>query len=363
LEDMVLNRQFGGVYAGRRVLVTGHTGFKGSWLCLWLYQLGAEVTGLALDPATDPAHWSELRLARIKDMRLNLHDRKGIASALEQIQPEIVFHLAAQPLVRRSYSDPLGTFQTNVLGLVHLFEAIRKVPTVKAVVNATTDKVYLEQDTDNGYDESHPLGGHDPYSTSKACAELISDCYRKSFFAANHVRIATARAGNVIGGGDWSEDRLIPDLIRATRAGIALRLRNPDAIRPWQHVLEPLSGYLQLGQHLLQDKAAEGAWNFGPYAESTVSVRTVISKMSQLWPDLRSEVAPEPHLHEAKILQLDCRKAEHQLSWHPIWNIEQALQRTTRWYRDYYEHNRISSQTDLEDYAMKANAEKLAWAS
>lgn len=360
---MVLSRQFSGVYAGRRVLVTGHTGFKGSWLCLWLCQLGAEVTGLALDPDTDPSHWSKLGLSRVTDIRLDLWDSEGVANAVDRVQPEIIFHLAAQPLVRRSYNEPLRTFQTNVLGLVHLFEAIRRVPTVKAVINATTDKVYLEQATPAGYNEDHPLGGHDPYSTSKACAELVSDCYRKSFFAAKQVRIATARAGNVIGGGDWSEDRLIPDLIRATRAGVVLRLRNADAIRPWQHVLEPLSGYLQLGQHLLQNEPAEGAWNFGPYAESTVSVKTVVSRMNQLWPGLQPEDVPDSNLHEAKVLQLDCHKARQHLSWHPVWTIEETLQRTVRWYRDYYEHGLVSSQLDLEDYAAKALAEKLKWAS
>jgi len=217
VEGLALKDLFGSSYAGRQVLVTGHTGFKGSWLCLWLTALGARVTGLALAPDTDPAHWSLLGLSHVRDLRVDLRDGNAVRQALEQVQPEIIFHLAAQSLVRRSYREPLTTFDTNVLGLVHLLEAVRGVPSVQALINVTTDKVYLEQPVDSGYREDHPLGGHDPYSTSKACAELVTEGYRKSFFHEHGPKVATARAGNVIGGGDWSEDRLVPDLVRVHR--------------------------------------------------------------------------------------------------------------------------------------------------
>ena len=363
MEGLALNNLFGGVYAGRRVLVTGHTGFKGSWLCLWLSALGARVTGLALAPDTDPAHWSLLGLNSVCDLRVDLRDGQAVRRALDQVQPEIIFHLAAQPLVRRSYREPLATFDTNVIGLVHLLEAVRTVSSVRALVNVTTDKVYLEQPVDTGYREGHPLGGHDPYSTSKACAELVTECYRKSFFTDSGPRVATARAGNVIGGGDWSEDRLVPDLVRAASTGETLKIRNPDAIRPWQHVLEPLSGYLRLGQGLLAGDTIEGPWNFGPAADATLPVQALVTQMQAEWPGLRAEYHPGPHPHEAKTLRLDCSKAVEVLAWQAVWNAGETLRYTIEWYRAYYERGQIRSGGDLQDYVAAARAAGLDWAA
>lgn len=355
-----MNNLFGGVYSGRNVLVTGHTGFKGSWLCLWLTALGAQVTGIALEPDTDPSHWTLLGLNDMQDLRVDLRDADATRQKLEKIRPEIVFHLAAQPLVRRSYREPLSTFDTNVMGLLHLMEAIRTAGSVRALVSVATDKVYQEQDT-AGYREYDPLGGHDPYSTSKACAELVTECYRKSFFNGGDTRVASARAGNVIGGGDWSEDRLLPDMVRARITGNILRIRNPHAIRPWQHVLEPLSGYLRLGQQLLSGKAVEGPWNFGPAADATLSVQELISRSTKYWPDLHTAYQAGPHPHEAAILRLDCAKAEQHLGWKPVWNMDDALRHTTEWYSAYYGQSQLRSNEDLRAYIDAACAAGLEW--
>lgn len=352
---------FANAYEGRKVLVTGHTGFKGSWLCLWLTELGAQVTGFALPPDTTPSHWSLLNLNAVDDIRGDLRQEQQIEAVLASVQPDVVFHLAAQPLVRRSYREPVLTFDTNVTGLVHLLEATRKTESVRAFVNATTDKVYLEQSTDTGYREDHSLGGHDPYSTSKACAELITECYRKSFFQVSATRVATARAGNVIGGGDWSEDRLVPDLIRAVTQGSTLQIRNPNSVRPWQHVLEPLSGYLQLGQQLLAGNAVEGPWNFGPSAGATLSVRTLISEIGGDWPELQSEFLVGPHPHEAATLQLDCSKAERLLNWRPVWSADSTFHHTSRWYREFYDQGTLLSRLDLREYVDEARSLGLSW--
>lgn len=358
-----MNDLFGGSYRGRNVLVTGHTGFKGSWLSLWLSMLGANVTGLALAPETDPAHWNLLELAAVRDLRVDLRDATAVGRALEQAQPEIVFHLAAQPLVRRSYREPITTFDTNVIGLVNLLEAVRATPSVRALVNATTDKVYQESSTGAGYRESDPLGGHDPYSTSKACAELVTECYRKSFFGETGARVATARAGNVIGGGDWSQDRLVPDLVRAVTSDATLQVRHPHAIRPWQHVLEPLSGYLRLGQLLLAGEAADGAWNFGPSAEANMPVQALVSLIQAQWPTLRSEPQPGPHPHEAKTLQLDSSRALQHLEWRPVWDADTTLRSTITWYREYHERGLVRSHDDLGAYVDDARAAGLPWAA
>lgn len=355
---------FGNMYAGRRVLITGHTGFKGSWLALWLRELSAQVAGLALAPDTSPSHWSVLNLGDVADHRVDLRDAQAVCKVLYDYRPEIVFHLAAQPLVRRSYRDPVTTFASNVMGLVNLFEAVRACPSVRVLVNATTDKVYANHVGAAGYRETDPLGGHDPYSSSKACAELVSDCYRKSFFNTpdSTVRIATARAGNVIGGGDWAEDRLVPDLVRAAISGQALKVRNPDAVRPWQHVLEPLSGYLRLGQCLWCDASFVGAWNFGPGAASEISVRSLTRQLSSHWRALHIEADDAPHPHEAATLQLDVSKAAAQLAWQPIWNIETTLARTAAWYRDFHESGQVSSTGDLIAYVADAGKLGLEWA-
>ena len=356
---------FCNIYRGRRVLVTGHTGFKGSWLVLWLRNLGAEVTGLALDPDTQPSHWSRLGLHEVADHRLDLRDAAAVRTIFDDHQPEIVFHLAAQPLVRRSYRDPTGTFASNVTGLVNLLEAVRGCPSMRVLVNATTDKVYAEHATAEGYRETDPLGGHDPYSSSKACAELVTDCYRKCFFSTpeSTARVATARAGNVIGGGDWAEDRLVPDLIRAASSGQALKVRHPGAIRPWQHVLEPLSGYLRLGQQLWSSADFADAWNFGPGAAGEVSVQQLTARLGMHWPALRIEHEHAAQLHEAAILRLNCDKARQQLAWHPVWSIDTALERTAHWYRGFEESGRLGSVDDLAAYIDDARRLGLEWAA
>ena len=353
---------FGGAYAGRRVLVTGHTGFKGSWLCLWLTRLGAEVTGLALAPDTTPAHWPALKLDAVRDLRVDLRDRAAVQRSVTEARPEVVFHLAAQPLVRRSYREPLLTFESNVLGLVHLLESVRATPGVQALVNVTTDKVYREHPTQSGYREDDPLGGHDPYSTSKACSELVTECYRKSFFVETGTRMASARAGNVIGGGDWSEDRLVPDFVRAAAAGKPLEIRKPEAVRPWQHVLEPLSGYLRLGQALLAGAAAEGAWNFGPAVDATLSVRALVAQMQSLWPVHTREQGEGREPHEAAILLLDSGKATRELGWRPVWGADETVQRTLRWYHAFHGEARALSEADMDAYISAAASAGLSWA-
>jgi CDP-glucose 4,6-dehydratase len=368
VEDLDLTSAFGGAYVGRRVLVTGHTGFKGSWLCLWLRSMGAEVAGYALDPDTNPSHWQALGLRIALDTRADLRDREALAATLGDFQPELVLHLAAQPLVRRSYQDPANTFATNVGGLVNLFETVRGCPSVRAMVNITTDKVYEPPSPPCGYREVDPLGGHDPYSASKACAEIISASYRRCFFrptggSRDPLRLATARAGNVVGGGDWAEDRLVPDLVRAIQAGQPLRLRNPTATRPWQHVLEPLSGYLELGRRLLAGEDVDQAWNFGPATRDCLSVREVVDALARHWPEIDVDSAPPPHPHEAGQLVLDSSAARERLGWMPVWDATAALARTATWYRDFLVDGQPNSTRDLAQYVADARTAGLPWAS
>ena len=367
---------FGGVYAGRRVLVTGHTGFKGSWLALWLHAMGAEVCGLALPPEAGPNHGRLLQVP-LDAALIDLRDATAVRVALRHFAPEIVFHLAAQPLVRRSYREPAATFDTNVMGLVNLLEAVRATPSVRVVVNATSDKCYANPDIAQGlqghikaggFVEADALGGHDPYSASKACAEIVSASYRASFLAAGDgrghpVALATARAGNVVGGGDWSEDRLIPDLVRAAVSGQRSAIRYPQATRPWQHVLEPLAGYLLLGQHLLTDpQTGAEAWNFGPDAACQWPVAQVVAAFTEHWPAVRSELDVSTPLHEAAQLQLDCGKARARLGWIPLWNAATTFKRTALWYRHQHEQGGLRSREDLLHYVADARIAGLAWA-
>lgn len=366
MEGMDLNRLFGGVYDGKRVLVTGHTGFKGSWLALWLCAMGARVSGLALDPDTAPSHWNLLALSDVADHRVDLRDRAGVRAVFEHVQPQIVFHLAAQPLVRRSYREPVATFDVNVMGLLNVLEAVRDFASVRVLVNATTDKVYEERVSENGYRESDCLGGHDPYSSSKACAEILSACYRKSFFHGDDgrdfaPRLATARAGNVIGGGDWAEDRLVPDLVKAAESTEPLVLRNPAAVRPWQHVLEPLSGYLRLAQMLWDNPQFVGAWNFGPGIAGEISVASLAAQLGTHWPALHIERDGGTHPHEAGILRLNCDKATQQLAWRPVWNIDTALAKTADWYRRFHESTQVDSRSNLVAYVDDARHLGLSW--
>ena len=356
-------KQFGDLYRGKRVLLTGHTGFKGSWLALWLHELGAEVTGVSLPPEARPNHWDLLQLP-VDDCRLDIRDSSALQQVFAEKQPEIVFHLAAQPLVRRSYRDPLETWSTNVMGTANVLEACRQQTTVRAIVAITTDKCYENREWPWGYRENDRLGGHDPYSASKAGAELVAASYRKAFFNAGTAPLlATARAGNVIGGGDWSEDRLIPDLIRALEKGQSLEIRSPQATRPWQHVLESLSGYLLLGQRLFAGELSyEEAWNFGPEPEGNRTVSEVLGKLNQHWRGLHWHVTEKPQPHEANLLYLDSAKARSQLHWQPVWSIDTTLAKTTDWYRAWLEGGAIISRQQMADYVTAAGQAHVEWA-
>ncbi len=359
---------FGNIFKGRSALVTGHTGFKGSWLKLWLERLGADVSGFSLAPSTSPNHHDLLNLkspSTIGDIR----DLDRLSEHFAQHSPEVVFHLAAQASVLYSYQKPIDTFSTNVIGTANVLEACLKAPRVKAVVIVTTDKCYENKEWLWGYRENDPLGGHDPYSASKACAELVAASYAKSFGARadrgslGPLLIATARGGNVVGGGDWTADRIIPDVMRAATKGDPVRIRNPHNTRPWQHVLELLSGYLLLGQRLLEGRAdlAE-AWNFGPNPESNLTVAALLEKMQEMWPAIRPEIAPrvgDPH--EAKLLMLDSTKARRLLGWEPVWGIVPTLERTTDWYRAYSETGKMLTAQQIDDYSAQATRQSAIW--
>ena len=355
---------FGDTYRDRRVLVTGNTGFKGSWLSLWLQQMGAEVSGVSLAPITTPHHWGLLNLG-IKQHTVDIRERAALGAAVAAAEPEIVFHLAAQPLVRRSYADPCETWSTNVMGTVNLLDACRQLPRLKAVVVVTTDKCYDNREWAWGYRENDALGGHDPYSASKAGAELVTASYRRAFFQAGHgALIASARAGNVIGGGDWSDDRLIPDLVRALAHGRPLEIRSPAATRPWQHVLESLSGYLLLGERLLAgDQAFAGPYNFGPEPDGNRSVQDVLQLLRGHWPELAWKLAQAAQPHEARLLYLDSAKARAELAWKPVWGLERALGATAQWYRAYYADGGVTSAAQLARYIEDARVAGTDWAT
>lgn len=327
-------------WRGKRVFLTGHTGFKGSWLALWLQRLGAEVTGFAL-PAGSPSLFAAAGVADgMHSIEGDIRNPDALRAALQAAQPQIVIHMAAQALVRYSYANPVETYATNVLGLVHLFEAVRATPGVKAVVNVTSDKCYENREWVWGYRENEPMGGYDPYSNSKGCAELVTSAYRSSFFnagayASHGVALGSGRAGNVIGGGDWAQDRLIPDIMRAIAAGEPVRIRSPHAIRPWQHVLEPLSGYLVLAERLYTDGPAfaEG-FNFGPQDSDAQPVQWIVERLCAAWGAGASwELDGAPQPHEATYLKLDCSKAHARLGWRPRWPLAEALARIVDWHR------------------------------
>lgn len=355
-------KSFAGVYAGRRVLITGHTGFKGSWLALWLHELGAELTGIALDPNSTPNHWDLLGLPA-RDLRVDIRDPVRLADAVAEAKPEIVFHLAAQPLVRRSYRAPLETWTTNVIGTANLLDACRCIGGPRAIVAITTDKVYQNNEWPWGYREIDTLGGQDPYSASKAATELVIDSYRKSFFNGdNGPLIASARAGNVIGGGDWSEDRLIPDIVRATARSESVEIRSPHATRPWQHVLECLAGYLMLGQHLLgQEASFAEAWNFGPDSRDNRTVSEVLESIGRHWPEFSWHSSEDKHPHEAGLLSLDTAKASRRLKWAPVWSLDESISKTAEWYRAYCVGNGPVSKAQLQAYVHAAEEQKVVW--
>jgi CDP-glucose 4,6-dehydratase len=356
-----MNAQFGDIYCGRTVLVTGHTGFKGSWLSHWLVRLGAKVVGYSLDPA-------QRQLPEMASILGDIRDRDRLAEVFAEHAPEVVFHLAAQPLVRLSYQQPVETLSTNVLGTALVLEACRAAR-VRAIVNITSDKCYKNNNWSWGYREIDSLGGSDPYSASKGCAELVSSAWRDSFFnladygRTHHTLLATARSGNVVGGGDWAADRIIPDIARAAGQGREVVLRNPYATRPWQHVLDPLAGYLLLGQWLLEGRteAAQG-WNFGPAEFASVSVEQVTRMAAAAWDAVRYRVERDSDSpREAGRLQLDCSKALNELGWRPVWDVSTAIAKTIAWYRGHFCEGVDIASEQLDEYIHRAGELGLCW--
>jgi CDP-glucose 4,6-dehydratase len=339
----------------KRVFLTGHTGFKGSWLALWLQAMGAKVTGYALSPPTEPNLFTVAKVEQglTQHFIADIRDAESLSHAMQAAQPDIVLHLAAQALVRYSYQQPVETYAVNVMGTVNLLEAVRATPSVKAVVNVTTDKCYENREWLWGYRENEALGGFDPYSSSKACAELVTAAYRQSFLQNSGVALASARAGNVIGGGDWASDRLIPDFLRAIDANAPLIIRSPEATRPWQHVLEPLSGYLQLAERLFTDGVAFAeAWNFGPLDEDARSVRWIVEQLAALRPEVNWHCESTAQAHEAHYLKLDSSKAFQRLQWQPRWRLATALQKTLFWHEAWQNGQDMQTITmaQIQDY-------------
>jgi len=357
----VIDRAF---WNKKRIFLTGHTGFKGSWLTLWLREMGAEICGYSLNPPTNPSLFELARVNEsITDIRADINHFDELKTAVQKFKPEIVLHLAAQPLVRYSYSNPLETYQTNVMGTAHVLEAVRQTPDVRACLIVTTDKCYENKEWTWGYRENDPMGGYDPYSSSKGCAELVTAAYRRSYFSPSKfkehgVALASARAGNVIGGGDWALDRLVPDIIQSYSKKQVVNIRSPHAIRPWQHVLEPLSGYLTLAQKLYQEGAqfAE-AFNFGPSDKDCQSVEMIVEKLTSLWgTGARWQRDPNTQPHEASFLKLDSSKAHQSLNWWPHWKLDEALQQTVQWYKAVLEDSKQAKEITLRqirEYAEK----------
>ena len=360
---------FSNIYHNTRVLITGHTGFKGSWLALWLSQMGAKIIGYSLAPPTEPNHFHLLNMD-INSIIGDVRDTEKLKQVFKEQQPKIVFHLAAQAIVRLSYNDPVETFSSNVMGTINVSEAARERSTVRAIVNVTSDKCYENREWSWGYREIDPVGGYDPYSASKGCAELITSCWRNSFFnlkdygSLHHILLASGRAGNVLGGGDWAIDRLIPDMMRAVNQNEKVKIRNPHANRPWQHVLEPLSGYLLLGQKLLEGrKEFAEAWNFGPSEDGNATVGEIVDQVKKAWPKIDYEIGMIPKQpHEAGMLRLDCSKARTKLQWTPVWDGKKAIEKTALWYKAFYKCNKVQSLEDLHSYIADARSKHVSWA-
>jgi len=333
------------IYRGKKVLITGHTGFKGSWLSVWLTELGANVIGYSLEPPSEPNMFETLNLKRkVTHIIGDIRDEDYLLSIFKKYQPEFVFHLAAQPIVRFSYEEPKLTYEINIMGTINVLEAIRKTKCVRVAIIVTSDKCYDNKEWIYGYRESDPMGGYDPYSSSKGCVELVVSAYRNSFFNSENsnnqkVALSTVRAGNAIGGGDWGQDRLIPDCIRALSEKKVIKIRNPDAIRPWQHVLEPLSGYLLLGAKMYEDGVIySSAWNFGPQDSNIITVEEMVKKIILYWGSGEYKIeASSQNPHEARLLKLDSSKAHFILGWHSVYDIDEALKKTIEWYKKYYE--------------------------
>ena len=337
---MTVDRNY---WHGKKVFVTGHTGFKGSWLSIWLQDMGARVTGYALPPPTKP---SLFQLASVEDLITSVNgdvrDPQHLQATIDEAQPEIIFHMAAQSLVRESYQAPVQTYEVNIMGTVHLLEAARRCSSVRAIVNVTSDKCYENKERSSGYSESEAMGGHDPYSSSKGCAELVTAAYRNSYLTECGIAVATARAGNVIGGGDWAEDRLIPDFFRALEAEETLLVRSACSVRPWQHVLEPLSGYLQLAEHLYHNGSQYAeAWNFGPPDAGTQSVSWILDTLKGSYKEFTYKCTSQPQPHEARLLILDSNKSRTGLGWSPAWTLEVALQKIITWHDAWQANNDV----------------------
>ncbi|WP_333804546.1 CDP-glucose 4,6-dehydratase [Sulfurospirillum sp.] len=367
MESLVMKHLFGGIYKDKTILVTGHTGFKGSWLVYWLKQMGANVIGYSLEAPTQPNHLALLDLDMIS-IAGDIRDLEKLEQTFATYKPDIVFHLAAQALVRPSYANPIETYETNVIGTLKVFEVCRKHQ-VKAIVNITSDKAYENREWVWGYRENDPMGGYDPYSSSKGCADLLATSYRNSYFNSSeykhthHTLLATCRAGNVIGGGDWAQDRLMTDIMVSVSQGKKVSIRNPKATRPWQHVLEPLSGYLHIGQKLLEEQVEfADAWNFGPSDEGSICVEEVVLHVKQHWDKIDYEINQTPNqLHEANLLKLDCSKAHIKLHWKDVWESEKTFEKTVKWYKAFYEKNELLTQYDLKNYVKDAQEKKIEW--
>lgn len=349
-----------GFWQGKKVFITGHTGFKGSWLSLWLHEMGAIVKGYSLPAPTKPSLFEEAKVwENLISEEGDIRDFSKLRQSLDEFKPEVVFHMAAQPLVRLSYDEPIETYSTNVMGTVHLLEAVKQVGGVKAVINITSDKCYENQEWVWGYRENEPMGGYDPYSNSKGCAELVASSYRQSFFNAelyteHGCALASVRAGNVIGGGDWASDRLIPDILKSFSEGRDVEIRSPHAIRPWQHVLEPLSGYLCVAENLYtHGPAFADGWNFGPKDEDAQPVEFIVNNLAELWGEGANWfLSREIHPHEAHYLKLDCSKAKMQLNWQPVWDLETTLGKIVRWQKAWLngEDIKLHTITEIKEY-------------
>tara|TARA_B100000767_G_C19698617_1_gene507368 strand:+ start:59 stop:1129 length:1071 start_codon:yes stop_codon:yes gene_type:complete len=355
----MIEREF---WKGKRVFITGHTGFKGSWISLWLNSLDAKVKGYALNPPTSPSLFNEARLDEIIESEIgDIRNQKNLLKSMVAFNPDILIHMAAQPLVRESYDQPVETYDVNVLGTVKVLEVARSCSNLKSIICVTSDKCYENNGIDKSYKEGDPMGGHDPYSSSKGCSELVVSSYRHSFFNQNSIGIASVRAGNVIGGGDWANNRLIPDILRSFAKNNAVIIRNPNAIRPWQHVLEPLAGYIILAQKLYEDQASYSqAWNFGPYEKDSKPVSWILDQMISMWPNSRWILNDEKGPYEAELLKLDIQKSISKIGWRPIWSLELSLKKIIKWYKSWLNQEDMKAVciAEIEDY-MSEMTEKI----
>jgi len=367
---MEMKKLFQGCYLNRAVLITGHTGFKGSWLSYWLSQLGARVIGYSLDIPSKPSHFELLNLENdITHIQGDIRDLNRLNEICLQYKPDLIFHLAAQALVRPSYEFPIETFSTNLLGTANVLESIRLNDFIQGMINVTSDKCYENFEDDRAYNEDDRMGGYDPYSASKGGAELVANSYRSSFFnpkvynGTHEVLLASVRAGNVIGGGDWSLNRLIPDIVKKAFKNGITSIRSPHATRPWQHVLEPLSGYLLVGLRILEkDISISDGWNFGPLNSETLSVGKVVELSAAEWGRIKYKIdIPKDTRHEANLLRLDCKKANDKLKWSPVWNANMAIRKTIQWYRAYYDRQELLTEVQLKDYIMEARLQDKVW--